>query len=569
MPARVLVVDDEESIRFTLEVFLAEEGYEVDTAKDYEEAVAVSDRRKFDLVFTDILLGRHNGIELLQVLKGRSPSLPVIMITGAPDVETAAEAVRLGAFDYIPKPIKQEALLRVARLALRQKELFDQKEQYRLNLEAIFRSVKDAVIMVDDHLRIVEVNDAAKDICGISAEDIGKKFESVSICCGVGCLEALAQTVRTRKTTEVPRIVCTTGKKQKVLNLTIAPLITDWKQIPGAVLVIRDETRLDDLERDLSERRQFHKIVGRSSKIQGIYSLIECLADVNTTVLITGESGTGKELVAEAIHYAGDRREKPLVKVNCAALSENLLESELFGHVRGAFTGAIRDKPGRFQKANGGTIFLDEIGDLPPSMQVRLLRVLQERKIERVGDSTPVPIDVRVVAATNHDLQAKIQRGEFRQDLFYRLKVVRIPLPPLRERKEDVPLLVETFIRKFNEKFGKSIRSITNEVLDLFMDYDWPGNIRELEHVLEHAFVLCRDSFIAVDHLPSEFKSIASSSPPDLLSFHQGDEERAITEALKKTDGNKAKAARLLNISRRTLYRKIDALDLNDKMAPD
>jgi transcriptional regulator with PAS, ATPase and Fis domain len=354
-----------------------------------------------------------------------------------------------------------------------------------------------------------------------------------------------------------------------VLNLTITPLVSDGNRIPGAVLVIRDETRLDDLERDLSERRQFHRMVGRSSKIQEIYALIECLADVNTTVLITGESGTGKELVAEAIHYAGARQAKPLVRVNCAALSEHLLESELFGHVRGAFTGAIKDKTGRFQKADGGTIFLDEIGDLPPSMQVRLLRVLQERKIERVGDSTPIPIDVRVVAATNQDLQTKIQRGEFRQDLFYRLKVVRIPLPPLRERKEDLPLLVETFIRKFNEKFGKSVRSITDNVLDLFMNYDWPGNIRELEHVLEHAFVLCRDSFIAKVHLPPEFKSAAPSSPPDLPWGHRDDEERAITEALKKTDGNKAKAARLLNISRRTLYRKIDALGLCDKMFPD
>jgi DNA-binding NtrC family response regulator len=569
MAARILVVDDEEGIRFTLEVFLDDEGYEVTTARDYDEAAEIFDSSKFDLVFTDILLGGCSGIELLQTIKKIASNIPVVMITGAPDVETAAEAVRLGAFDYIPKPIKQEALLRVARMALQQKELFDQKEQYRLNLEAIFRSVKDAIVMVDDCFRIVEFNEAAMKICALSVDYVGEKFESVSNCCGTGCLQALEQTLRSRKTTEVPRIVCISGEQQRVLNLTIAPLVSDGNRMPGAVLVIRDETRLDDLERDLGERKQFHKIVGQSAKIQGIYSLIECLADVNTTVLITGESGTGKELVAEAIHYAGDRRAKPLVRVNCAALSEHLLESELFGHVRGAFTGAIKDKTGRFQKADGGTIFLDEIGDLPPSMQVRLLRVLQERKIEKVGDSTPIPIDVRVVAATNQDLESKIRRGEFRQDLFYRLKVVGIPLPPLRERKEDIPHLVQTFIRKFNDKFGKSVRSITDEVLDLFMDFDWPGNIRELEHVLEHAFVLCRDPFISKDHLPPEFKMSASSPPPDLPSGHQRDEERAITEALMKTDGNKAKAARLLNISRRTLYRKIDALGLCHKMYPD
>ena len=272
----------------------------------------------------------------------------------------------------------------------------------------------------------------------------------------------------------------------------------------GAVLVIRDITLLRDLERELRERHQFQNIIGRSKKMQDTYRLLEDLANLETTVLITGESGTGKELVARALHYSGQRAFKPFVTVSCSALAESLLESELFGHVRGAFTGAIRDKQGRFQAANGGTILLDEIGDISPLIQLKLLRVLQEKEIERVGESTPQKVDVRVIACTNKDLKEKVRRGEFRQDLYYRLKVVEVSLPPLRDRLEDLPLLVDHFCHSFNERFKKNIEGISNEVLGKFMDYPWPGNVRELEHVMEHAFVLCHGGVITLEHLPSE-----------------------------------------------------------------
>jgi two-component system, NtrC family, response regulator HydG len=285
---------------------------------------------------------------------------------------------------------------------------------------------------------------------------------------------------------------------------------------------------------------------------------------VDTTVLVTGESGTGKELVARALHYSGNRSFKPFVTVNCSALAENLLESELFGHVKGAFTGAIKDRQGRFQAADRGTILLDEIGDISPMIQLKLLRVLQEKEFERVGDSTPQKVNVRVIASTNRHLKEKVGRGEFRQDLYYRLKVVEVALPPLRDRREDLPLLVEHFRRIFNERFNKEIEGISSEVLGAFMEYPWPGNVRELEHAMEHAFVLCRGGAITFRHLPADIRGYASAAGTN-RSRSEGRrslDAREILEALHRTDWNKAKAARLLGIGRRTIYRKMELLGL-------
>ncbi|MEM5787363.1 MAG: sigma 54-interacting transcriptional regulator, partial [Syntrophobacteraceae bacterium] len=280
-------------------------------------------------------------------------------------------------------------------------------------------------------------------------------------------------------------------------------------------------------------------------------------------VLITGESGTGKELVAEALHRSGDRSHKPLVKVNCSALPESLLESELFGHVRGAFTGAIRDNVGRFHRADGGTIFFDEIGDISPKVQLKLLRVLEESEFERVGSSTPNRVDVRMIAATNRNLMEKVSHGELREDLYYRLKVVEIRLPPLRDRREDIPLLIDHFRTGFNIKFKKTIEAISSDVLKAFLKYPWPGNVRELEHTMEHAFVLCSGNIITFDHLPADFLSAPANEhrSPDAI---QAVDSRAILEALDKTAWNKARAARLLGIDRVTLYRKIKKYNLTN-----
>ncbi len=561
--SRILVVDDEESIRFTFETFLADDGYSVTTAANYDQAMALLARSVFDLVFADILLGGGmTGIDLMREARKLNLDCPFVVVTGAPNVESAAEAVRLGAFDYIAKPVYQETLLRVAKMALRNKALSEEKEKYRLNLEAIFRSVKDAIITVDEELRIVELNRAAEKICGVARDVIGKAFNSLDVGCRRNCLEAFAETISKRRPVEMSHIECHhKNRAGHVVSLATSPLLDHQGLFSGAVIVIRDETRLHDLERDLKERRQFHNIIGTSEKMQEIYSLIESLADVQTTVLITGESGTGKELAAEALHYRGIRSHKPLVKVNCSALSESLLESELFGHVKGAFTGAVKDKVGRFQRADKGTIFLDEIGDISQRIQLRLLRVLQEMEFERVGDSTPVKVDVRVIAATNQDLTAKIRRGEFREDLFYRLKVVEITIPPLRDRREDIPFLVDHFIEKFNKKLDKDIKAVSADVQKIFMDYDWPGNVRELEHTLEHAFILCRQNTITLDHLPTNFRT-SSNVKTRVHRDEEGDETQKILQALEKTGWNKAKAARLLGFDRKTLYRKIEKFNI-------
>jgi PAS domain S-box-containing protein len=566
MKARILVVDDEESLRFTFARFLSGAGHEVETAADYGEASDRIAQTGFDLVFADIVLGGKTGIDLLREVKERNPASPVVMITGYPELGTASDAVRLGAFDYIAKPVQKETLLHVADRAIRLKRAIDEKEQYRSRLEAIFTSVRDAIITVDEEMVIAEVNEAAGKTYGLTRDAVGKPFSSFLRGCNGKCLDALKEAMEKKQPVAVDRHECRLNDQQgRVLSLSASPLLDRKGEFSGAVMVVRDETRLAALERDLAERRQFHQFVGACGKVQKIYSLIEDLADVPTTVLVTGESGTGKELAADALHYTGARSEKPLVKVNCSALSEGLLESELFGHVKGAFTGAIRDKRGRFELAHGGTIFLDEIGDISPAIQQRLLRVLQEKEFERVGDSTPVKVDVRIIAATNKNLREKVRAGEFREDLFYRLNVVEIALPALRDRREDIPLLTDHFIRKFNAKLRKGIDAVSDDVLCLFMNHPWPGNVRQLEHVLEHAAILCRQDTITVCHLPPDFVDAAGAKAP----LGQSGEREAILRALEKAGWNKARAAQLLGISRRTIYRKMSEHHVGGKFDVD
>ena len=433
--------------------------------------------------------------------------------------------------------------------------------EHRSRLEAIFRSVRDAIITVDPELRVIEANKSTEAICGIAVKEIaGKTFSQCLNRCSKSCSEVLRLTLEKKMTIKEYRVECGHQQRhQQAVSVSSSPLLDPEGKFMGAVLVIRDITLLRDLERELRERHQFQNLIGRSKKMQETYRLLEDLANLETTVLITGESGTGKDLVARALHYSGQRAFKPFVTVNCSALAENLLESELFGHVKGAFTGAIKDKQGRFQAASGGTILLDEIGDISPLIQLKLLRVLQEKEFERVGESVPQRVDVRVIASTNKNLIEKVRKGEFRQDLYYRLKVVEVSLPPLRERLEDLPLLVDHFCHSFNERFKKNIEGISNDALGKFMDYTWPGNVRELEHVMEHAFVLCHGGVITLEHLPSEIRDYGR---PERIAAqeartHGSNGAQEILNALNKTHWNKTKAARLLGISRRTIYRKI------------
>ncbi len=552
MKPSVLIVEDEKSIRSTLGFFLSGEGYSVSLACNYDEALEEISRKKFDLIFADILLGGKTGIDLLKTVKDKKLNCPVVMITGYPDVTTASEAVRFGAFDYIVKPVEKQTILHTARIALEYKAITDENERHKKNLEAIFRSVEEGIITVDNKFHILALNERARKICDLPKDSGRKSFKSVKCCGRSECLDALKNTIKEKKSAKLYRLECNLAcRPHQIVTVNTTPLVGSENEFYGALMVIKDETSVVNLEREIEGRYKFHNIISKDSKMQKIYSLIGKLSSVPTTVLITGESGTGKELVAEALHYKGDRKDKPLVKVNCSALSENLIESELFGHVKGSFTGALKDKAGRFKMADRGTIFLDEIGDISPKVQLRLLRVLQEREFEPVGEGKPVKVDVRVIAATNQNLLEKVDKGEFREDLYYRLKVVEIFLPPLRERRNDIPLLAEHFIEKFNKKLNKNIKSLSRDVLEIFMNYRWPGNIRELLHTVEHSFILSSRSVITVKDLPPELKERAGIQ-------NNGDGEAGlIRNALFKTNWKKGEAADLLGMDRKTLYRKM------------
>ncbi len=555
---KILVIDDEEGIRFTFNEFLTNEGYAVVTAKNFQEALSRIAKTAFDLIFADIFLGDKTGIDVLEKVKAKDLNCPVVIFSAAPSIKTASKAVRLGAFDYITKPIEKNKLLTVARNALRHKFQVDEKEKHHSSLETIFRSVKDAIITVDKELTVIEINDAAKNICGLASKSvIGKKLNLSQKRCNGKCLESLVKTIKTKKQVEAFRLRC--GSKNRpgqIVNLVSYPTLDSKNLFSGAVLVVGTALMAPAVIRGKKEKdKRFQKIISKSQKMEKIFSLIEKLANVPATVLIQGDSGTGKELVAEELHNRGSRKDKLLVKVNCSTLTENLLESELFGHVKGAFTGAIENKVGRFQLADGGTIFLDEIGDISPHTQLRLLRVLQNQEFERVGSSTPIKADVRVLTATNQDLSEMVRLGQFREDLYYRVKVVQIDLPPLRARLEDIPLLVEHFLKKYNKKFEKQVEGISVEVIKKFMHYSWPGNVRELEHTLEHAIIFCSKPIITIENLPPDFsRSFAHKAD---LRNKAGDPSLAILQALENSGWNKSKAALLLGISRQTLYENI------------
>ena len=574
---RTLVVEDEAVLRLTFAQFLEEDGYEVVTVEDYQQALDEIEAQNFDVIVTDIILPGKTGVDLLRTVREKGMNAPVIMITGEPNVETAAEAVRLGAFDYIPKPVTGQALKRVVRLALEGKRLTEERdhyaqrvESYRRELAAIFNSVRDGIITVDSGMNIRQMNHAAAAMLSLEKDWEGSPFERLLPQPLRPARDALEQTLRTHKPVVDTRLAFSVDgdEDEQVIVVNTAPLIDEQQTFAGAVLTMRDVTRLTRLERQVEENQKYRNMIGKSGRMRELFSLIKELADTDSTVLICGESGTGKELVAAAIHDASSRAKAPFLRVNCAALSENILESELFGHVKGAFTGAVKDRAGRFEAAHGGTILLDEIGDISPRLQLRLLRVLQEREFERVGDSRPIKTDVRVLASTNQNLEEKIQAGEFRQDLYYRLNVIRLEIPPLRERREDIPVLVEHFCKQFNRQFKKEITGAAPETMMIFMEYPWPGNVRELENVMERAAIVCREAVILPRHLPSELlrgdtRQMSAPAPTQIETGDGGKSKEQLLAVLNKTDWNVAKAARLLGIARNTLYQRMRSHNIN------
>lgn len=452
---RILVVDDEESNReFMLEV-LTLQGYETKTAADGFEALDLSKSEFFHIVLSDLMMPEMTGLELLRQLKEISPPTVGIIFTGYATIETAVEAIKGGAYDYITKPFRVEEIEVVLQRAL---------EFQRLNHENI------------------------------------------------------------------------------------------------------------NLRRQLKAKYKFDNIVSDHEEMQSIFELVEKVSDSDSTVLIYGESGTGKELIARAVHYNSYRQDKPLVPINCGAIPGELLESELFGYEKGAFTGATHLRIGRFELANGGTVFLDEIGEMSPALQVKILRVLQEKEFERVGGTRTIKIDVRIIAATNKNLEELVANNQFRQDLYYRLNVIPVDLPPLRERVSDVPLLVSYFIDRFNTEKKRDIEGMAPEAMEMLMRYHWPGNVRELENLIERITILKGHGVITPEDLPEKLsRSMSNGVVPDVdiptggLDFDdavQAFERQLLTKALKRTHGVKSKAAELLHMNRTTLVEKVKKLRL-------
>jgi len=432
-------------------------------------------------------------------------------------------------------------------------------------LNVILNSIADGVFTTDHDGKISFMNKAGEEITGFSSrEAIGHYCFDVfrADICQSRC--ALKETLKTKKEIiNLPATILKKGGQKVPISVSTAVLKNERGQIIGGVETFRDLSAIEELKKELSEKYTLGDIISKNHLIHDLFNILPNIAESESTVLIQGASGTGKELFAKAIHNLSQRKAKPFIKVNCGALPDTLLESELFGYVKGAFTDAKRDKPGRFALANGGTIFLDEVGDMSPSLQVKLLRVLQEKEYEPLGASDPRRTDVRIIAATNKDLSTLVKEAKFRDDLYYRLNVVKIDLPALSQRREDIPLLIDAFIQKFNAKMGKQIIGVSDQARRFLLGYDFPGNVRELENIIEHAFVLCGGNRIDLDCLPKELT--LKQKKTDLSVSLSLKEERPLGKAeaeivirtLEKNGGSRVKAAEELGVSRATLWRKI------------
>jgi PAS domain S-box-containing protein len=452
-----------------------------------------------------------------------------------------------------------------------------QQEELNRYWKTVVDTIQDGVMIVDKGGTIVAVNKALERITGFAHDELIGKLCSILNCdvcemaresdgehfCSLfssGSVECRRCVLRRKDGSYTPIL-----KNASLLHDGQGAVIGAVETMTDISEIVAKDTQIEAFRRELRAEDGFHGIIGAATPMQAVFDLIQNAAQSEAPVIIFGESGVGKDLVARAIHAIGPRRNKPYIKVNCAALNESLLESELFGHVKGAFTGAIRDREGRFESAQQGDIFLDEIGDLPLTTQVKLLRVLEEKVIERVGSNRPVHIDTRIISATNRNLPELIARGRFREDLFYRINVIPITVPPLRERVWDIPLLAEHFFRRIRLKSGIEIAGISNEAMETLIRYAWPGNVRELKSAFEYAFVSCRDEMIQPYHLPPavlENTPPAATRPPLSAAGKTGPREQLV-EALRQCDGNQTRAAKMLGVSRVTVWNRINKYGIN------
>ena len=442
----ILIVEDDPTVGESLRLLLKKKGHDILLASNGKEALQLFRHKVVDLVITDVVMPKMDGIELLEAVKGLRPETEVIVISAQGTIEKAVQAMKWGAFDFIEKPINPRIISLLVERALEKQTLILQNQNLRSRLEDKFH---------------------------------------------------------------------------------------------------------------------FKNIIGRSKKMVKIFELISHIAPYDSSVLIIGESGTGKELIANAIHYKSPRAPMPFIKVSCASLSEGIIESELFGHEKGAFTGAIASRKGRFELAHQGTLFLDEVEDIPPATQIKLLRVLQEGEFQRVGGNKTIRVNIRIIAASNRDLQEEVKRGTFREDLYYRLNVVNIKLPSLRDRRDDIPFLVHFFIERYNEKYRMKVRGISQKAMNVLTDYAWTGNVRELENTIESILVINSPGVIDIQHLTQEIRDVKER--PEVILIKVGTpleevEKEMLIQTLKATKGNKRKAARLLGINVRTIHRKMEEI---------
>ncbi len=437
--------------------------------------------------------------------------------------------------------------------------------------KTIVDTLQDGVMVVDPKGLILAVNPAVEQLTGYAANELIGQSCRILDCTGCKIIGKGSGKqwcgLYSRGGIKAKR--CTISNKEH-RNITIiknAAVLRDEKGNPiGAVESLKDMSEIERQQQEINSLRKtlhledgYHGIMGQSALMQALFEMIENVAQTQAPVLINGESGTGKELVARAIHEAGPRRDKPFIKVNCASLNENLLESELFGHAKGAYTGADRVRIGRFEAAHGGTIFLDEIGDIPLSTQVKLLRVLEEKEIERVGEQTPIKVDVRIVSATHRSLEELIEEGTFREDLYFRINVFPLTCPALRQRSEDIPIIVQSFIHRNAVKSGKKILWLTPEAMEKLVRYHWPGNVRELRNTVEYAFVLCPSGGITIQHLPSKIlEAELDCTPPPEVPTPDSHEKRELIRVLRQTNGNQSAAARVIGVSRVTIWKRIN-----------
>lgn len=564
----LLVEDNPGDARLIRELFHTLQGrsFDITTAESFRRAYECLKTMNVDLALVDLSLPDSHGLDTFRKLAQRYPSLPQILLTGLDDRDTAIQAVREGAQDYLVKgEVDGHVLSRSIDYAIERKRIQVELESANVRIQQCAEGLH--AILNQLHIGAVLISPEGR-ILNMSISALRLLCKNGNIPEGLPWKEALGFADHDVHTME--RLMHQENRKKFVVYFTPQGHSPRWLEIDihddprdhrAKICFLYDVTEIYTLRKQLEDKSQFHDLIGKCRPMQNIYRQIRNLSQVESTVIIEGETGTGKELVARALHDSSPRKDKLFLAVNCAGLTESLLGSQLFGHKKGAFTGADGDHRGLFESAQGGTIFLDEIGDMPAHVQTNLLRVLQEKEITRLGDSQPRKVDVRIICATHHDLQKLVAQNIFRADLLYRIRVGRIHLPPLRERQKDIPLLIWTFVGQCRQAMGKRfVQDISADALQRLTQYQWPGNIRELKSVIEHAVLHCEGNTIQLRHFPPEL--LESALPVSAMTTPIKKREHLLN-ALKEAKGNRARAAQFLGISRATFYRWLDDLNVS------